>query len=205
MSRLGLSGVTFVLVASAAMAQPGLDLLTGSTLTSPLNYLNGAGNVLIKGINPGTSTSAGAFPTVGSTQTIAFAATPIIRASILGLGFGAATDTPTLLIQLLGAGATSVMPTMNASYDPLNPPELTYTQAGTTQFSATSGGNTYLYSVSGLSGSATQGAPAPTTVNLNNISGTVTYLGVIPEPATLTLLGTGLLAGGVLRRRRLIK
>jgi hypothetical protein len=210
LSRIGLSGIILT-VASIAMAQPGLDLVTGSTLSSSLNYLNApTNNVLIKGnsaipVGNATSTSAGGFPTIGSTQTISFTGTPIIRASVLGLGFGATTDTPTLTIPLLGAGGVLVSPTMNVSYDPLTAPELTYIQAGTALFAGTSGGVTHQYSLSGLSGNATQAGGPPTIVNLTGATGTITYLGVIPEPTTMALLGTGLIAGAVMRRRRAIK
>jgi hypothetical protein len=205
LSRIGLSSAILT-VASVAMAQPGLDLLTGGTLSSSLNFINPLSTVLIQGNTQipsalATSTSAGLFPAPGSTQPLSFLGAPIIQATAIATpALASSPDTPTLNLLFAGASA-SVMPTMTATYNSVAQ-RLSYTQSGTATFTLVSGGSTYAYQLSGLSGSVT-GATNP--LDLNNASGTVTYLGVIPEPTTMALLGTGLLAGAAMRRRRAIK
>ena len=193
-----LSGVVVLSVAGESFAQIP-SLVTGSTFTSSWAFVNGANNFLGTG-GSGTSTSSGTFATIGSTQTLAFTGTSLVRIDVDSPApFAVATtDTPTLSV-LMSSGASTSMPTMNAVFN-RGANTFTYSQTETPAYFIAD--SNHRFSVTGLTGNVSTASGYPGFWNITGLTGTATYEGLVPEPATLALFGLGLAPIAIAVRRR---
>ena len=172
--------------------------VTGSALSGSVN--NGSGSAQIAGTTG--SLSAGVGPlAVGVGTPISFTAAQFFRLRFLDSGdFGDKTAAIPFSITTDQGAATGSASFIGQFFrDDTAPASADWTVAQqATLHLVTSNG--YYLQVTGLTGSNT--TPSTATLDITTLTGTATFQGVIPEPATLALLGLGLAPVAMAIRRR---